>query len=185
MSTTTTASAGGRPYALLAEYDTPAAAMHAAEMVRDAGYKRWDVHTPYPVHGMDGAMGLHNSKVGWFTFLGGTSGFTLGMLMIWWMGKVDYAIPVGGKPLFSPIFAFPVSYELTILLGAFGTLFGMILLNRLPRHYHPLLKHPRFRNVTHDKIYIAIECVDPRFSETETRQLLERSGGQHIEVVED
>lgn len=181
MSTTTS----GRPYALVAEYDTPAAAMHAAEQIRDAGYKRWDVHTPYPVHGMDGAMGLHNSKVGWFTFLGGTTGFSLGMLMIWWMGKVDYAIPVGGKPLFSPIFAFPVAYELTILLGAFGTLFGMFFLNRLPRHYHPLLKHPRFRNVTHDKIYIAIECVDPRYSDTETRQLLEKSGGRHIEVVED
>lgn len=174
-----------KPYALVAEYETPAAAMHAASVVRDAGYKRWDVHTPYPVHGMDGAMGLRNSKVGWFTFIGGTSGFTLGMLMIWWMGKVDYAIPVGGKPLFSPIFAFPVSYELTILLGAFGTLFGMLFLNRLPRHYHPLLKHPRFRSATHDRIYIAIECADPRFSEVETRQLLERSGGRHIEVVED
>jgi hypothetical protein len=178
-------STSAKPYALVAEYDTPAAAMHAAEKVRDAGYKRWDVHTPFPVHGMDGAMGLRNSKVGWFTFFGGASGFTLGMLMIWWMGSVDYAIPVGGKPLFSPIFAFPVSYELTILLGSFGTLFGMFFLNRLPRHYHPLLKHPRFRSVTHDKIYIAIEYADPRFSETETRQLLEKSGGRHIEVVED
>ena len=175
----------GRTYALVAEFDTPAGAMHAAEQVRDAGYKRWDVYTPYPIHGMDGAIGLHNSKVGWFTFVGGTTGFSLGMLMIWWMGKVDYAIPVGGKPLFSPIFAFPVSYELTILLGAFATLFGMMFLNRLPRHYHPLLKHPRFRNVTHDKIYIAIESADPRFSETDTRQLLEKAGGRHIEAVED
>jgi hypothetical protein len=174
-----------RPYALVAEFDTPAAALHAAEQIRDAGYKRWDVHTPFPIHGMDGAMGLRNSRVGWFTFAGGASGFTLGMLMIWWMGKVDYALPVGGKPLFSPIFAFPVSYELTILLGAFGTLFGMFLLNRLPRHYHPLLKHARFRNVTHDKIYIVIECVDPRFSEIETRRLLEHAGGRHVEVVED
>jgi len=178
-------STSAKPYALVAEYDTPAVAMHAAEKIRDAGYKRWDVHTPFPVHGMDGAMGLRNSRVGWFTFFGGASGFTLGMLMIWWMGSVDYAIPVGGKPLFSPIFAFPVAYELTILLGSFGTLFGMLFLNRLPRHYHPLLKHPRFRSVTHDKIYIAIEYADPRFSETETRQLLEKSGGRHIEVVED
>ena len=169
----------------MAQSETPAAAMHAAAMIREEGYKHWDVHTPFPVHGMDGAMGLRNSKVGWFTFAGGTSGFTLGMLMIWWMGKVDYALPVGGKPLFSPIFAFPVSYELTILLGAFGTLIGMALLNRLPRHYHPLLKHPRFRNVTHDKFFIVIETADPRFSDTATRQLLERAGGRHIEVVED
>ena len=177
-------STAARPYALLAEFDNPATVMHAAEKIRDAGYKRWDVHTPFPIHGLDGAMGLRNSKVGWFTFIGGTSGFSLGMLMIWWMGKVDYAIPVGGKPLFSPIFAVPVAYELTILLGAFGTLFGMFFLNRLPKHYHPVLKHPRFRNVTHDKIYVVIENADAKFSETETRKLLEHVGGQHIEVVE-
>lgn len=178
-------STAARPYALLAEFDNPAAAIHAAETIRDAGYKRWDVHTPFPIHGMDGAMGLGNSKVGWFTFLGGSTGFTLGMLMIWWMGKIDYAIPVGGKPLFSPIFAVPISYELTILLGSFGTLIGMCLLNRLPRHYHPVLKHPRFRAVTHDKIYVVIETADPKFSDTETRKLLEQVGGRHIEVVED
>ena len=45
-------------YGLIAEFDTPADAMHAAEKVRDAGYKRWDVYTPFPVHGMDKAMGL-------------------------------------------------------------------------------------------------------------------------------
>lgn len=179
------ATASARPYALLAEFETPAAALHAAEHVRDAGYHRWDVHTPYPIHGMDGAMGIKNSKVGWFTFVGGASGFTLGMTMIWWCGKIDYALPVGGKPLFSPIFAFPVSYELTILLGAFGTLIGMFLLNRLPKHYHPLLKHPRFRNVTHDKIYVVIECADPKYSDTATRKLLEAAGGRNIELVED
>ena len=181
MSTTTAA----RPYALMGEFNTPASALHAAEVIRDAGYKRWDVHTPFPIHGLDGAMGLRNSRVGWFTFIGGTTGFTLGMLMIWWMGSVDYAIPVGGKPLFSPIFAFPVSYELTILLGAFGTLFGMFLLNRLPRHYHPLLKNPRFRNVTHDKIFVVIECADPKYSDSTTRRLLEEIGARHIELVED
>ncbi len=177
--------ASGRPYALLAEFDTPAAALQAAEHVRDAGYRRWDVHTPYPIHGMDGAMGIQNSKVGWFTFIGGTTGFTLGMTMIWFCNKFDYALPVGGKPLFSPIYAIPVSYELTILLGAFGTLIGMFLLNRLPRHYHPLLKHPRFRSVTHDKIYVVIECADPKYSDAGTRQMLESAGGRNIEVVED
>jgi hypothetical protein len=175
----------GRSYALMAEFDTPAAVLHAAEAVRDAGYRRWDVHTPFPIHGLDEAMGLRNSPVGWFTFVGGTLGFTFGMLMIWWCGKVDYPIPVGGKPLFSPIPAFPIAYELTILLGAFGTLFGMLFLNRLPRHYHPLLKHPRFRRVTHDRFYLVVECADPKFSDTETRQLLERLGGQNLEVVED
>jgi len=174
-----------RPYALLAEFDTPADTMHAAEMVRDAGFKKWDVHTPFPVHGMDQAMGLKGSIVGYFTFIGGLTGVTLGMTMIWWMNQFDYAIVVGGKPLFSPLSAFPVSYELTILLGAFGTLFGMFSLNRLPRLHHPLLKHPRFRAATHDKFYVVIECADIKYSTAETKALLEKAGGKHIEFVEE
>ena len=174
-----------RPYAILAQFDTPADVMHAAEKVRDAGYRRWDVHTPFPIHGMDAAMGLSNSRVGWFTFFGGVTGLTLGMLMIWYMNGFDYRIIVGGKPLFSPLFAFPVSYELTILLASFGTLFGMFFLNRLPRLYNPLLKSDRFKLVTHDKFFIVIETRDPKFSDSETRKFLESLGGQHIETVED
>lgn len=174
-----------RPYALLAEFETAADVIHAATKVRDAGYRRWDVHTPFPIHGMDDAMGLKNSKVGWFTFIGGVTGFTVGMLMIWFMNKWDYPIVVGGKPLFSPLFAFPVSYELTILLASFGSLFGMLFLNRLPRLYNPILKSRNFARVTHDRFYIVIECDDPRYSSTETRQLLESSGSKLIEVVED
>src|SRR4029450_11260077 len=127
------------------------------------------------------AMGLARSNVGWFTFIGGVTGFTTGMLMIWWMNAYDYPIVVGGKPLFSPIFSFPIAYELTILLGAFGTLFGMLFLNRLPKLYHPLLKSARFRNVTNDKFYVVIEASDPRFSDTGTRQLLEELGGAHVQ----
>ena len=172
-------------YGLLAEFDTTADTLHAAALVRDAGYRRWDVFTPFPVHGMDHAMGLKNSRVGWFTFCGGLTGFTCGMLMIWYMNAYNYPIAVGGKPLYSPIFSFPVAYELTILLGAFGSLFGMLFLNRLPRLHHPLLKNKRFSLVTHDRFFVVIECSDPKYSETETRQLLEHAGSQHIELVED
>lgn len=175
----------GRHYGVLAEYDTPADVMAAAEKVRDAGYTQWDVHTPFPVHGMDDAMGLKNSKVGWFTFCGGMTGFFGGNLMIWFMNSFDYGIVVGGKPLYSPLFAFPVSYELTILLSAFGSLFGMLFLNRLPRLHHPLLKNRRFAKVTHDKFYVVIECADPKYSEEETHALLEESGSSHLEVVKE
>lgn len=172
-------------YGLLAEFDTPADLMHAAEKVRDAGFRQWDVFTPFPVHGMDRAMGLRNSKVGWFSFLGGVSGYTIGMLMIWYMNAFDYPIVVGGKPMFSPFSAFPPSYELTILLGAFGALGGMLLLNRLPRLHHPLLKHERFKLATHDKFFLVIEAADPKFSETETRKLLESLHPALIERVEE
>lgn len=173
------------PYGIVAEFDNPADTMHAAEKVRDAGFRKWDVFTPFPVHGMDKAMGLKNSKVGWFSFLGGVTGYTCGMLMIWWMNAVDYPIVVGGKPMFSPFSAFPPSYELTILLGSFGSLFGMLFLNRLPRLYHPLLKNRRFALATHDRFFIVIETTDPKYSGIETRRLLESLGSRHIEVVEE
>jgi hypothetical protein len=174
-----------RPYALIAEFDTPGDAIRAAEKIRDAGFQKWDVHTPFAVHGMDAAMGLNNSKVGWFSFFGGCLGMTTGMSMIWFMNGFDYQIVVGGKPLFSPLYAFPVSYELTILFASFATLFGMFGLNRLPRLHHPLLRNRRFKQATHDKFIVVIETADPKYSETETRKLLETAGSKHIEIVEE
>jgi hypothetical protein len=172
-------------YGIIAEFLTPADVMHAAEKVRDSGFRKWDVFTPFPVHGMDKAMGLKNSPVGWFSFIGGVTGYTSGMLMIWWMNAYNYPILIGGKPMFSPFGAFPPSYELTILLGAFGALGGMLFLNRLPRLHHPLLKHRRFAMATHDRFYLVIETSDPKYSEAETRKLLESLGSGHIELVEE
>lgn len=174
-----------KPYGVIAEFTTPAAVMHAAEKVRDAGYTRWDVFTPFPVHGMDRAMGLRNSRVGWFSFIGGVTGYTSGMLIIWYMNAHNYPIIVGGKPMFSPFYSFPPSYELTILFGAFGAILGMLFLNRLPRLHHPLLKNRRFAQVTHDRFYVVIECTDPNYSDPDTFKLLEKLGSNHIEVVEE
>jgi len=173
------------PFAIMAEFETPAAILHAAEKVRESGYRQWDVFTPFPIHGMDGAMGIKNSKVGWFSFIGGCTGYTTGMLMIWFMNAYDYRIVIGGKPMFSPFSAFPPSYELTILFGSFGALLGMLFLNRLPRLHHPLLKNQRFALATHDKFFVVIESSDPKYSETETRKLLENTGSKRIELVEE
>jgi hypothetical protein len=174
-----------KTYGIIAEFETPADIMRAAEKIRDAGFRKWDVFTPFPVHGMDKAMGLKNSPVGWFSFIGGVTGYTTGMLMIWYMNAYDYAILVGGKPMFSPFSAFPPSYELTILFGSFGSLLGMLFLNRLPRLHHPLLKNRRFKLVTHDRFFLVIETADVKYSETETRNLLASLGSQHIELVEE
>ena len=172
-------------YAMMAEFETPAATLHAAEKVHESGFHQWDVFSPFPIHGMDRAMGIGNSKVGWFSFIGGCLGYTTGMLMIWFMNAFDYRIVIGGKPMFSPFAAFPPSYELTILFGSFGALLGMLFLNRLPRLYHPLLKNRRFALATHDRFFVVIETGDPKYSETETRLLLERLGSTHIESVEE
>ncbi|MCD8535693.1 MAG: DUF3341 domain-containing protein [Verrucomicrobia bacterium] len=172
-------------HGLLAQFDTPADLMHAAEMIRDHGYSRWDVFSPFPIHGMDDAMGLKNSKVGWFTFIGGFTGFFSGMGMIWYMNEFNYPLIVGGKPFFSPIFSFPVAYELTILLGAFGTLLGMAFLNRLPRLHNPLLKHSSFKRATDDQFFLLIEASDAKFDSSVTRQLLESTHPVKIEEVQE
>ena len=171
-----------RPHGLLAEFETPAAVMEAAILCRDAGFSKWDVYTPFPIHGMDEAMGLRKSPVGWFTFAGGCTGFFTGMTMIWFMNKFDYPLVVGGKPLFTPLFAFPVSYEMTILLSAFGTLFGMFFLNKLPRFHNPLFKNERFKKSTDDRFFICIEAADPKFGLEATRAFL--TGKCHASVVE-
>ena len=174
-----------RAYGILAEFTAPADILHAAQKVRDAGYTHWDAFTPFPVHGLDKAMGMRNSQVGWFSFIGGATGYASGMLMVWYMNAYDYPIVIGGKPMFSPFFPFVPCFELTILLGSFGAVLGMLFLNRLPRLHHPLLKNRRFGQVTHDKFFIVIECDDPSYSEIEARKLLEGAGSQHIEMVEE
>jgi len=173
-----------QPYGLIATFDTAAGLYHAAEQVRDAGYKNWDCITPCPVHGLDGAMGLGRSRVPRISLCGGLLGFTTGMSLIYWSGAVNYPLIVGGKPLFSPMFAFPVSYELTILFTAFATIIGMFVLNGLPRHYHPVLKDDVILRGLDDKFLIVIETRDPRFDAIHTRALLENIGGTGIKELE-
>jgi hypothetical protein len=172
-------------YALIAEFDSPAAVLRAAEEIRDAGYRRWDVFSPFPVHGMDKVMGLGNSRVGWFSFVFGGGAFVGTMLMIWYMNDFDYPILIGGKPMFSAPLSLVPSYILLVLAAAIGAFVGMIALNQLPRHHHPLFKNKRFELVSRDKFFLAIGAADPKFSETETRKLIEQIGGAHVQLVED
>jgi hypothetical protein len=173
-----------KPYGLIAMFESTGDLMRAAEQVRDAGYRKWDCITPFPVHGLDKAMGVGRSRVPRISLLGGITGFCTGMSMIWFMDKFDYALTVGGKPFFSPLFAFPVSYELTILFTAFATIGGMFLLNGMPMHYHPVLNYADIRRGTDDLFYIVIERADPRFNEENTRALLEKIGGSGITELE-
>ena len=173
------------PYGQVALFDTAADIYHAAEKVRDAGYIKWDVYTPFPIHGMDEAMGLKRSKVTFFCLMGGVSGFFLGMLMVWFMNDFDYPLIVGAKPYFSPIYPFPIIYEMTILLAAFGTFFGMFLTNFLPQHYHPAMNYRNFNQVTDDKFIIVIESSDNLYDEIKTKSLLEKIGGKDITALEE
>src|SRR5476651_2362668 len=174
-----------QPYGLIATFDSAAAIYHAAQSVRDAGYKNWDCITPCPVHGLDKAMGVKRSIVPRISLFGGILGFTTGMSMIWWTGAVDYPLTVGGKPLFSPMFAFPISYELTILFTAFATIFGIFVTNRLPMHYHPVLKYDHITRGLDDQFFVVIEARDPKFDRAATRALLEKAGGQNITELQN
>ena len=171
-------------YGLIATFNTAAEIYHAAEKVRDAGYKNWDCITPCPVHGLDGAMGLRRSIVPRISLVGGIMGFCTGMSLIWWTGAVDYPIIVGGKPFFSPMFAFPVSYELTILFTGFATIIGMLVVNGLPMHHHPVLKYEHIVRGLDDKFFVVIEARDPRYNLANTKALLEQAGGVDIQELE-
>ena len=174
-----------KTYGLIAAFDATPTLYHACEAVRDAGYTQWDTTTPFPVHGLDAAMGVRRSHVPRFSLAGGIIGFITGMSMIWFVDAFDYPLIVGGKPYFSPMFAFPVSYELTILFTAFATIAGMFILNKLPMHYHPLMKAPQFVRAMDDRFYIVIEANDPKFNAEKTRALLEKVGGLDIAELEE
>ena len=173
-----------KTYGLIAEFDTPAAILDAAGKVRDAGYHRWDVFTPFPIHGLDQVAGFKNSLVGWFALLFGGGAFVATMGLIWFSNAFDYPLIVGGKPMFSPPMSFVPSYIMMVLGAAVGAFVGMLALNGLPRLHHPLLEKERFALASRDRFFLVIGANDPKFSETETCKLLESIGGTHIELVE-
>lgn len=172
------------PYGLIAEFDSPRALYHAAESLRKAGYRRFDVHSPFPIHGMDRAMGLRRSWVPFFVLGGGLTGCALGLLLQWWINAVDYRLVISAKPFNSLPAFIPVTFELTILLAAFGAVLSMLVLNLLPMLYHPLFKHERFRHATADAFFVSIPARDPKFDPKRTRDLLESLGGRNIDLVE-
>jgi hypothetical protein len=172
-------------YGLSAEFGSAADVLDAAKKVRDAGYSRWDVFSPFPVHGLEKVMGLGNSKVGLFSLTFGAGAFLGTLGMIWFMNAYDYPILIGGKPMFSMPMSVVPAYILLVLASALGAFIGMIALNQLPRHHHPLFAKKRFELVSRDKFFLVIGATDPKFSESETRKLLTDIGGDHIEIVED
>lgn len=173
------------PALLLAEFNTPAEVLHAAEKFRDAGYTQFDTHSPFPIHGMDAAMGMKDSKLGLIVFPAALSGTTLAFLMMWWMNGIDYPLVIGGKPPYSLPSQIPIMFELTILLSAFATVFGMFFLNRLPRHHHPLFNSERFKAFSDDKFFLSVESNDPKWNLERTKELLESCHPANVELIYD
>ncbi len=174
-----------RVWGLLARYETPAELSRAAERVRDAGYTKWDAYSPFAVHGLNEAMGIPRSKVGWIVVTGAAAGVAAALLLQWWTSAVDFPINVDGKPLWAWEQFTPIIFELGVLIAAFGAVLGMLALNGLPRLSHPLFNSEQFLRVGDDAFFIAVEAADPKFSQSGTRALLEHSGARSVEAVEE
>jgi hypothetical protein len=177
-----------RTVLILAEFASAQDVLRAAQSVRDAGYVNWDAHTPFPVHGMDRAMGLKDSVLGWIVLGCALTGLASAFWMMHWMNGIDYPLVVGDKPPGAPLALpamIPILFELTILLSAFGAVFGMLGLNGLPRLHHPLFESERFQAASDDKFFISIEARDPRFEADRTRTLLERMNAVRVEFIRE
>lgn len=179
--------AGNKVYGMAAEYPSAAALYEAAKRVRDAGFKRWDVYSPFPIHGMDEAMGLSKSWLSAVVLAGGISGLLTAVILEYGPSSYLYPLIVHGKPynFFTVPAFFPIMFELTVLFSAFAAFFAMLIMNGLPRWYHPIFNWERFSRATNDGFFLAIEARDPRFTELEARELLEQSGGQHVTLIHE
>ena len=174
----------GPSYGLLAEFASATDLYRACEQVRDAGFTRWDAHTPFPVHGLSKAMGLKRSTLPWIVLVMALTGGTLGFLLQVWVHMSAYPLVISGKPFFSWPAFIPITFELSVLGGALGAVFGMLGLNRLPMHYHPLFRSKVFERVTDDAFFISIESWDPRFDAAATRKMLDSLGARSVELLE-
>ena len=172
-------------YGLMAEFDTPTELVDAARQVRDAGYKKTDAFSPFPLHEIDEALGIRRSILPYLVFGGGVVGLLTGLGLQWFTHVWEYPIIVGGRPHFSLPAFIPPAYELTILFTAFTAVFGMLFLNGLPRPYHPVFNVPRFALATREKFFLIIQSDDPKYDYAETRAFMEGLGGQEVFDVEN
>ena len=173
----------GPLHAVLAEYDTPGELIDAAKVVRDAGYTQWDCHSPFPVHGIDPAMGIKPTILPWLVFGAGILGMGGSLLLVWWMNTHNWPWIVAGMPAFSLPANIPIIFESTILLAALTAFFGVWALNRLPKLWNPLFKSDRFLKATDNGFFIAIEASDPQFEREKAEALLQGAGATAVETI--
>lgn len=178
--------AQGKPvWGVLAQFAKPADLYHACEGVRDAGFSRWDAYAPFPVHGLDEAMGVKRTRLPLLVACCGLGFACVGFLFQYWVATQGYATNVQGKPFGSWQTFIPVTFEFGVLGTAFSSLIGMLARNGLPRFHHPLLAKERFLKVSDDAFFVAIEATDPKFDAKQVRDMLQKYGATAVELVED
>jgi hypothetical protein len=168
---------------ILAQFAGPGELLSAARKVAAAGYHHFDCHSPFPIHGMDEAMRLKRSPLGYMVGAAAFIGAALAVLLQGWTSAVDYPLIISGKPFFSHQAFMPVTFGLAVLFGAFTAVFGMLALVKLPQFYHAVFHSNRFSQVTADGFFISIEAQDPLFDPAETPKLLQESGAMAVEFL--
>jgi uncharacterized membrane protein (DUF2068 family) len=169
---------------ILAEFESSGALLAAAKRVHEAGYEAFDCHSPFPIHGMDDAMGMKRSPLGWVVGLMAAAGVLGAIGLQWWTSSVDYKFVISGKPFFSFQAYVPITFGLGVLFSAFAAVFGMFHFNRLPRLNHPVFTSERFKKFSTDGFFVSIEASDAKFSPQETEAFLKTIGATHVELLE-
>lgn len=172
-------------HGIVAEYESVDTLLHACRRVRDAGYKKTDAYTPFPVHGIDKALGIKPTILPWIVLGCGLTGTVTALVMQIWMNSIDYPYIISGKPYISLPAFMPVAFELTVLFSSFGAFFGMWALNGLPKFSNPLFTDPRFDRVTDDRFFLYVDSSDELYDESAVREIYEKTGGEHINAVQE
>jgi Protein of unknown function (DUF3341) len=159
-------------YGLLAEFESIESLVAAVRAVRRDGYTRLDAYTPAPVEELAEELGLHRSRLPWVVFAGGLVGCVGGFLMQHYCAAISYPLNIGGRPLFSWPMWIPITFEMTVLIGAITAILAMLGMNGLPQPYHPLFNVERFACASKDRVFLCIEARDPKFDLEATKRLL-------------
>ena len=173
-------------YGVVGEFETPAQLIKAASGARAAGYSDVNAYTPFPVEGLDEALGLKRSYVPLLTLIGGLGGGLTGFFFQYWVNVYAYVENIAGRPLNSWPAFIPVTFELTVLGASTFAVFGMLALNKLPQPHHPLFNVDRFqKHASDDRFYLCIEAKDPKFNTDDAKRFLEGANAQFVSEVED
>ncbi|MBE9465593.1 DUF3341 domain-containing protein [Dyadobacter subterraneus] len=165
---------------LVGVYDDDDTVLHAVPKLRKAGVKIQEVYSPFPIHGLDDALGHPRTRIGIAAFMFGVTGCCVALtLMIWTMG-IDWPMIVGGKDSISLPNYIPITFELTVLFTAFGMVITFFISNGLGPGTH---FHERFDvRATDNKFVMAINLGRNSMSEDEISRALRDSGAEEVNI---
>jgi hypothetical protein len=169
---------------VLAEFERGLGLLAASRRLSTIGYRDIDAHSPYPLDGMDEALGIARSRVPLFVLVGGLVGATFGYLMMYWCNAVDYPLNVGGRPLNSVPAFVPIMFELAILFASLSALVSMLTMMGLPRPYHPVFEVDAFRSASVDRFWVSVRLPDEEAKGALVRELVDLRAVRVVTVEE-